>query len=560
MIESSGGTAAVEVVDAVVIGAGFCGLYATWRLVHDGYTVRSFEAAPDVGGVWYWNRYPGAQTDSPGYTYQFTFDDALLSEWRYSRKNPTQPEVFAYLSTVADRFGLRSKYHFGTKVTALSFDEVAGVWDVTSDQGHHVRANYVIAGLGFVSEPVLPNYPGIESFSGQIVYTAKWPQGGVDYAGKRVALIGTGSSGIQIAPYLAQDAAKLTVFQRTPNYAVPAGNFDMSEQDWQDILADFDEIKRRIRNHPSSFPFAESVGRLALEATPEEREAIFEEMWNKGGFSFLYEAFDDIAVSKEANDLACEFLRRKIRSIVEDPAIAELLVPTYPYGAKRPPTSEGYFEIFNQPNVELVSVRNTPIVEFASTGIRTTAKTEDFDIVVFATGFDAGTGPYDRIDITGRGGRKLKEHWATGPSTYLAMAVHGFPNLLLTAGPQSPFTNLPPGAELEGGWAIDLITFAREHGYALLEPTAGAEAQWNHHVEDIASNSLMVYAASVNSWFTGANIEGKPVAYYNYFGGGKAYGDLLDQERADGFPSFTFAADAAQLDDREREQSAGVRG
>lgn len=529
----------VETVDAVVIGAGFCGLYATWRLTEDGYSVRSFEDAPDVGGVWYWNRYPGAQTDSPGHTYQFTFDEKLLNEWRYTKKNPSWDEVLGYLNEVATRHNLRPKYHFSTRVVSATYDEDAAEWVVKSDKGHTVRAKNVVNGLGFVSDPIKPKYPGIESYGGQIAYTAKWPHEGVDFAGKRVALIGTGSTGIQIAPFIAQEAENLTVFQRTPNYAVPSGNYTMEEVEWREILDDYDKVKHQVRTHPASFPYDDPPTRSALTTPADEREKIFEEKYQGGGFYFLYEAFGDVPVDEEANELACDFLRRKIRSIVKDPATADALVPDYPYGAKRPPTEEGYFEMFNRENVDLVNLRETPIQEFTATGIKTAEK--EMDIVIVAAGFDSGTGPFDKIDITGKNGRKLKDHWKAGPSTYLALGVHGFPNFFIVAGPQSPFTNLPPGAEMEGGWIVDLINLGKEKGEPVIEPTAEAESDWNKLVFDLAENSLMVHGAGVNSWFTGANIEGKPRAYYNFFGGGKMYGDLLDEERDAGYPNFEFS-------------------
>lgn len=542
-----------ETVDAVVIGAGFCGLYATYRLSRMGLDVRAFDAGDDVGGVWYWNRYPGAQTDSPQHTYQFTFDEELLKEKHYSRKFPGQKEVLGYLNHFADRFDLRPHYTFGSKVVSVIFDDESGLWETTNETGVTVRSTYVVTGMGLVSEPILPNYPGIDTFEGEIVFTTRWPHEDVQLEGKRIALIGTGSSGIQITSTLADAAAQLTVYQRTPNYVVPTGNHEITEADRADILGRYAAIQSQIRNHPAAFPFNPSQGRTAVSATEAERDAIFEEMWVRGGFSFLYESFDDLAINDEANEYACEFIRSKIRSIVKDPVTADRLSPTYAYGAKRPPTGDTFYQAFNKETVDLVSLRETPIEEFTATGIRTMEGTREFDLIVFATGFDASTGAFTRTDIRGRDGRELTEHWAAGPSTYLGIGVHGFPNFFMVAGPQSPFSNLPPGAELEGGWIMDILEYMKANGHRFAEPTAEAELEWNAHVKAVADGSLMVHGAEVNSWFTGANIEGKPVAYNVYFGGANAYADLLEKEAESSYSSFTFGDSPAAL---ERSEAA----
>jgi cyclohexanone monooxygenase len=537
-----------DAVDAVVIGAGFCGLYATWKLTSMGLTVRSFDAASDAGGVWYWNRYPGAQTDSPQHTYQFTIDPEFLNEPHYSMKFPRQPEVLRYLQNFATRFGLRRLYSFSTKVLSAHFDESTSEWEIRTDRGDHVRARYLVTGLGLVSEPIRPHYRGLEVFEGEVLYTASWPHDDVSFEGKRVALVGTGSSGIQITSTLARSAGHLTVFQRTPNYAVPTGNRPVSDADREEMRERYDDVMRRVAGHPASFPFEASYGRKAVEATEGERLRMFEQMWERGGFSLLYESFDDIAIDETANEYLCEFFRNKICSIVKDPATAEALLPTYPYGSKRPPTGDGFYEAFNQDNVDLVSLRKTPIVEFTTTGVRTSDTEIPLDVIVFATGFDAGTGAFDRIDIRGRNGRSLREHWAKGPSTYMGVGVHGFPNLLMVAGPQSPFSNLPPGAELEGGWVADLIHRLRADGVVLAEPTEAAEAEWNQIVRDVAESSFALRASEgVNSWFTGANVEGKAHAYNIYFGGAVAYAKHLADEAAAGYPGYAFGSTADEI-------------
>jgi cation diffusion facilitator CzcD-associated flavoprotein CzcO len=535
-------------VGAVVIGAGFCGLYMTKRLSEMGLSLRAFDAADDVGGVWNWNRYPGAQTDSPHHTYRFTFAEDLLAEWEYSMKFPPQEEVLGYLRHIADIYDLRRHYTFGVRVESAVFDEATGQWAVTTDAGETVHATYLVTGVGLVSEPVRPQFTGLDSFEGQTLYTSQWPKIDPDLEGKRIALIGTGSSGIQIMPQLAKVAKQLTVFQRTPNYVVPTGNRPVNDEDRAEIRERYEDVRRRVRNHPAGFPFEQSSGRLAVKTPPEERERIFEQMWQRGGFSFLYESFDDLSVDPEANEMACDFIRRKIASIVKDPATAEDLMPDYFYGAKRPPTGDNYYESFNLPHVSLVNLRKTPIDRVTPHGIKTSNAEYEFDAIVFATGFDASTGAFTRMNIRGRGGRALNEHWKDGPRTYLGVGIHGFPNLFMVAGPQSPFSNLPPGAEHAGSWIADCIEYMRANSIRFMEPSEQAEKDWCKEVDDVAQQALAVsQGEKVNSWFTGANIEGKPRAYNIYFGGHNVYGDKLDAEAQAQYPGFSRADDPAEL-------------
>ena len=524
--------------DAIVIGAGFSGLYATWRLTQMGLTVQSIDAGIDVGGVWNWNRYPGAQTDSAHNTYRFTFDQELREHPAYSKKFPAQPEVLEYLKHVASRFDLRRHYLFATSITAAVYDDESGLWNFLTDTGQEFTATYFVTGAGLVSDPVKPNYPGFDRFEGEMHFTSRWPHEGVDLAGKRIALIGTGSSGIQITSTLAAEASQLTVYQRTPNYVVPTGNRPVTETDREELRSNFADVARLVRNHPAAFPFEPSNGRIMADVSAEERNQVFEQMWQRGGFSFLYESFDDI-FDGVGNETACEFLRGKISEIVHDPATAALLTPHYPYGAKRPPTGDSYYQAFNQPHVDLVSIRETPIVEFTPRGIVTADGEREFDIIIFATGFDAGTGAFTRMDIRGRDGETLSDHWATGPSTYLGISVHGFPNLFMVAGPHSPFSNLPPGAEQCGNWIAECIEFMRSNGISAMEPSADTEIEWNEHVVWAAEQTTgATSGAAVNSWAVGANIEGKAQAYYFYFGGANVYGDKLEIESGAGYPSF----------------------
>jgi cation diffusion facilitator CzcD-associated flavoprotein CzcO len=524
--------------DAVVIGAGFSGLYATWRLRQLGLRVQSFDAGVDFGGVWNWNRYPGAQTDSSHNTYRFTFDQKLREHAAYTRKFPAQPEVLAYLNHVAAQYDLRRHYLFNTSITTAIYDEESNLWNLTTNTGVTFTATYFVTGAGLVSDPVVPSYPGLGAFEGTTLFTSSWPHDGADLKGKRIALIGTGSSGIQVTGTLASEASQLTVYQRTPNYVVPTGNRAITDVDRQELGTNFAEVAKLVRNHPSAFPFEASNGRLMADVSPEERDRVFEEMWQRGGFSFLYETFDDI-YDGEGNEAACEFLRGKIREIVKDPKTAEMLTPHYPYGAKRPPTGDSYYQAFNEPHVDLVNVRDTPILEFTPRGIMTAGGEREFDIIVFATGFDAGTGAFTRMDIRGRGGETLNEHWAAGPSTYLGIGVHGFPNFFMVAGPHSPFSNLPPGAEQCGNWIAEMIEYMRSNGISAMEPSVESEQGWNEHVIWAAEQVLgATSGAAVNSWSVGANIEGKPRAYYFYFGGANVYGDKLEVENEGHYPSF----------------------
>jgi cation diffusion facilitator CzcD-associated flavoprotein CzcO len=529
----------VDEVDAVVVGAGFSGLFASWRLTTAGLSVRAFDLADEIGGVWTWNRYPGAQTDSPHHTYRFTFDEELRWDWSYAKKYPAGEEVRAYLNHVADRFDLRKLYTMSTRVVSATFDEESRKWEIRTDGGETIRATYFVTGVGLVSEPVRPRFPGLDTFAGEVLYTCEWPATPVDISGKRVALIGTGSSGSQISGWIADNASAMTVFMRTPNYAAPTGNRATTADDQEVLRTGFESVKKKMRAHPASFPFDISQGRLAVNATPEEREAVFEQMWDRGGFSLLYESYDDVTTDPIANEMLCDFFRRKIESIVGDAEKARILSPRYPYGAKRPPTSDSFYQAFARPNVDLVDLKATPITEVVPAGIRTGDTLHEFDVIILATGFDASTGAFTRMNITGRDGVTLNDHWADGPRTFAGVAVSGFPNMFMVAGPQSPFANLPPGAELAGGWIGDCIEYMREHDLELLEVASEAETAWVDLCNEIAAGAFTLRAAaSANSWFAGANIEGKVQAINIYFGGANTYADRLEAEAASTYESF----------------------
>jgi len=531
-------TAEVETVDAVVVGAGFCGLYTVWALQQRGLTVRGIEAAPTVGGVWYWNRYPGARTDTPQEAYRLTFDQRLV-EWRYSRKYPEQREVLQHLDFAADTFGIRDRYHFSQRVVSARFDEAESRWTITTDRGRVVRAQYFITGLGLASESIRPAFPGAGDYRGRIVYSTDWPEEGLDLAGQRVALIGVGSTGVQLAPAIAPFVRELTVFQRTPNYVIPSQNPLISDAEHDEMVADYERVRGLVRSHPVGFPFELSTGRTTAGVDREEVDRVLESLWERGGFAFLYTGFDDVLIDLEANALLVDFVQRKIRSIVQDPDVAARLTPSYPYGAKRPPTSDGYYETYNRPNVDLVSLREDPIVRFTERGIETQSGEREFDVVIVATGFDSATGPFNRIDIRGRGGAALTEHWAGGPSTYLGIAVHDFPNMLMVAGPHSPFANLPPGAERIGRWVADLVATARREGAATVEPTREAEQRWNARIQaDGEASPILTAGLEVNSAAVGANVAGKARAFYFFNAGMHAYSAELDAEEQAGYPGF----------------------
>lgn len=524
--------------DVVVIGAGFSGLYATYRLAESGYSVHSFEAAHDVGGVWTWNRYPGARTDSLHETFQFSFDQDFAASWRYSDIHPLQPEVLRYLNTFADHFKLRDHYSFETTVESAIYDAVTNRWNFTTNTGEEATAKYFVTGLGLVSAPLIPETPGFADFRGEVYHTSRWPEDGVDFTGKKVAVIGTGSSGVQVAPAIVDDVAELTVFQRTPNWCPPTGHRDVTEEERIALLARFDDVWKRVRQHSAGWPW-EPTGRSVFEATEEEREAIFEECWQRGGFSMLFEAYDDVLITKEANDFLCDFAARKVRQIVTDPVLAEKLIPDHPYGAKRPPAADGYLEMFNRDNVRLVDVKETPIAEYTETGIKTSTESFDFDIVILATGFDAVTGAFTRIDIRGLDGESLTDRWNTeGPKTFLGLGVHGFPNMLMVAGPQSPFSNLPPGAQAAGNWIADALAHFESNTIEAFHPTRDAQEAWNEHVQDVARMGVTSYGTDANSWAVGANIEGKPRVYNVYYAGFKEYADRCEAEASAGYENF----------------------
>jgi cyclohexanone monooxygenase len=528
--------------DAIVVGAGFAGLYMLHRLRDAlGLSVRVYEAGDGVGGTWYWNRYPGARCDSDSYIYCYTFDKALWQEWEWSERYPEQPEILRYLNHVAERFDLKRDIQFGTRVTAATFDERTNRWEVRTDQGNVVSARYLITAVGCLSATNLPNFEGLESFAGKWYHTSQWPHDGVDFTAKRVGVVGTGATAVQAIPEIAQQAKHLTVFQRTPGFCVPARNGKVDPAVVKARKADYDGIVARIRSSYFGFEL-NFIEKSALEASPEEREREFDARWDTGGFGFWLGNYQDMLFDKAANDLCADYLKKKIRAAVKDPVVADKLIPkTYPYGTKRQPLDTNYYETFNKDNVLLVDAREAPIEEITPKGIRAGGKEYELDIIVFATGFDAMTGPLTRIKIQGRGGQLLSQKWEAGPYTYLGMAIAGFPNLFTITGPGSPsvLSNMPVSIEQHVEWISDCIVYLRAHNLATIEATAKAEEQWTAHVADVASATLMLGA---NSWYLGANIPGKARVFMPYIGGVGSYRQKCNEVVAQGYEGFVLTA------------------
>ncbi len=530
--------------DAVVIGAGFSGMYMLKSLRDKlGLKVRVYEAGDTVGGTWYWNRYPGARCDSDAYIYCFTFDKQLLQEWEWTERYPEQPEILRYLEHVAKRHDLKRDMQFSTRVTSAEFDETHNLWTVHTDHGEAVTARYLVAAVGSLSHTNMPDFKGLETFQGQWYHTSRFPHTGVDFTAKRVAVVGTGATAVQAIPEIAQQAKHLTVFQRTANYCVPARNGKVDPEVIKARKADYDGVVKRIRE---SFFGQEHyfIPKSALEATPEEREREFDRMWDAGGFAFWLANYQDMFFSQEANDLCADYIQRKIRATVKDPVVAEKLIPKgHAYGTKRQPLDTNYYETFNKNNVLLVdAAEDGGIEEITERGIRAGGKLYEFDIIVFATGFDAMTGPLKALNLKGRGGCTLDKEWADGPHSYLGISVAGFPNLFTITGPQSPsvLTNMPVAIEQHVDWVADCIDTMRQSGKTTIEPTRQAQDQWVAHVNEVISATLMT---SANSWYMSANIADKPRAFLPYLDpeGIGGYRKRCDEIAAKGYEGFSLA-------------------
>ena len=530
---------AIAELDAIVVGAGFAGLYMLHKLRELGFKTRVLEAADGVGGTWYWNRYPGARCDSESYYYCFTFSKEILQEWTWSCRYPEQPEILRYLNFVADRLDLRRDIQFKTRVTGAQYNEQTNRWDIETEGGGRVSAKFLITAVGCLSAAQKPQIKGLETFQGQWYHTGQWPHEGVDFTGKRVGVIGTGSSGIQAIPVIAEMAAHLTVFQRTPQFTIPARDAPMPPEFWQQVKANYDGIIQKIRGSFTGFPF-NFPEQSALEVAPEERRRTYDECWETGGFSLVFASYSDLILSKEANDTAADYVRQKIREIVRDPAVADKLTPRgYPIATKRLPIDTNYYETFNRDNVTLVDLRASPIEEVTPRGVRTREGERELDIIVFATGYDAMTGPLFRLGIQGRGGVPLKEAWADGPHTYLGIASVGFPNMFMITGPGSPsvLSNMPVSIEQHVEWIGDCLAYMRAHGLDVVEASAPAQEAWGVQVHEAASATLMPQA---DSWYMGANMPGKPRVFTPYIGGVGHYRELCQEIAGKGYEGFVL--------------------
>jgi cyclohexanone monooxygenase len=535
-----------SIYDVIVIGAGFAGLYSIYRLSRAGFRVAGYEKGGDVGGVWYWNRYPGARCDCESHVYSYGFSAELQQEWNWSLRYSEQPEILDYLGHVADRFDLRRHIRFNTAVVAAHFSESENLWRVKTSDGASVLARFIVAGAGGISAVQQQQFPGFERFRGRSYHTAQWPRERVELAGERVGIIGTGASGVQCTSAIAPEVEHLTVFQRTANWVFPVWNAPTDPEVDRRVKAEYPRLRLASLETAGGFPFDLAEG-SALSVTAEERTAIYQRSWELGGVMFMSRAFNDLLVNREANETAAEFVRAYIRKMVKDPATAEALIPVdHPIGTKRPPMDDRYYQTFNRDNVTLVDLRKSPIVEFVPEGIRTSAAVHELDVVIFATGFDTITGALTRIDFRGRNGLSLADKWSTGARTYLGLGVAGFPNLFTITGPLSPsvLANMPTAIEQHVDWITECLLFMRKHGYTVVEPTEAAEEDWTRHSMEVAAGSLFPLA---NSWYLGCNIPGKPRVFGVYVGGFGYYKRKCDQVAEAGYEGFTFEAAPADL-------------
>ncbi|MFK7963738.1 MAG: flavin-containing monooxygenase [Burkholderiaceae bacterium] len=527
--------------DAIVIGAGFSGLYQVLSLREKlGLDVIGFEAGEAVGGTWHWNRYPGARCDSESHSYCYAFSDELIQEWEWSERYPGAAEIRRYLDFVADRFDLKRSFQFNTRITAAQYDESANQWEVTTEHGDCFRAQFLITAVGCLSTANVPAIDGLDEFAGNWYHTGQWPHEGVDFSGKRVGQIGTGSTGIQSAPVIAETAKHLTVFQRTANYSIPARNAPLTKDFKEKIKANFGEIRETMHKSSNGHPFLISR-QLAVETDEAQRKALYEEAWEKGGLQFRA-TFWDLLTDQTANDTAADFIKQKIREIVKDEQTAAVLADIdHPYATKRPPIDTNYFETYNRPNVSLVDLRQSPIERITPAGIKTSSEEYPLDIIVFATGFDAMTGPLLRLNISGKQGVSLKQAWSAGPKNYLGLQVAGFPNLFTITGPGSPsvLCNMPVAIEQHVDWITECIRHLKDTGITRIEATDDACENWVKQVNDVAHATLMPKAT--HSWYQGANVPGKPRVFMPFAGGMARYRRVCDEVAANHYSGFELA-------------------
>ena len=530
---------ATETYDVVVVGAGFAGMYMLHRLRGQGLSARVYEQGGDVGGTWYWNRYPGARCDVESMQYSYSFSDELQQEWNWSERYAPQPEILKYANHVADRFNLRSDIQLNTRIDRAVFDENANTWSVASSDGKTVTAKYVVLATGCLSNARMPDIKGLADFKGNVYHTGHWPHESVDFTGQRVGVIGTGSSGIQSVPVIAEQASHLAVFQRTANFSIPARNAELTSEEREAFRRNYPEIRRFAREESRNGIYTEMPDRGALDDGDNERRSKYESRWNRGGLTFM-SVYNNLALDKAANDTAADFVRAKIAEIVKDPETAKLLQPNnHPIGSKRICIDTEYFATFNRPNVTLVDIKFNPIEEILPNAVRTGDRDYEVDTLVLATGFDAMTGSVARIDIRGRNGQTLNRKWAEGPKTYLGLMSVGFPNLFIITGPGSPsvLSNMIVSIEQHVDWIADCIVFMRDRSLVAMEAKQDAEDNWVAHVNEVAHTTLYPQA---NSWYMGANIPGKPQIFMPYIGGVGTYRQICNDVAAKGYEGFAM--------------------
>ena len=527
--------------DVIAVGAGFSGLGLIHHMREAGLSIQVFDKASDIGGTWAWNHYPGAASDSECYYYCLTFSKEILQEWKWSVRYPGWEENLRYMHFVADKCDMWPHIQLNTEIVSADFQEASGLWLVKTGAGDEYTCKYFVSAMGMISEPVTPKFKGMEKFKGACFHSARWPEG-LDYAGKRVGIIGSGATTVQMLPVTAETAESVTVFQRTANFIMPAVQKPMTPEWEKEIKENYDDIIAKCRNHVFGMAFDSPVGRTIADTPPEEVQKILEEHWPRGSFRFVFETFDDLLGDPESNRIVGDFVINKMKERVKDPEIAEMLTPKgYPFFAKRPPLDHNYFEAYNRDNVKLVDINDRePIVEFTETGIRTTENEYEFDIVVLATGFQAYTGAQEALPIRGRNGLLLRDKWDSVSSSILGVFVAEFPNLFMITGPQAPFANLPTSIEQNIVYIVDCIKKMESEGYDLCEPQQKAEDDWVQHVAEIHEQTLMAQGDKVHSWMMGANIENRTPRVLIYFGGANVYYDLMRSSVDAGFPEVQF--------------------
>ncbi|ABM97374.1 flavin-containing monooxygenase [Methylibium petroleiphilum] len=535
-------TTTATCVDAVVIGAGVAGLYQVYRLREMGLSVQGFETGTGVGGTWYWNRYPGARFDSEAEIYQYWFSETMFKNWQPTERYPAQPETERWLNYVADKVDLRKHFRFGTRITAAHYDEAQRLWNVTTDQGDSVQAQYLVSCTGMLSAPLMNIFRDQESFRGQLFHTARWPKERVDFVGKRVGIVGTGATGIQVIQTIAPQVGHLKVFLRTPEYVIPMRNPKYSPSDWAKQGERFHEIKERVLRTFSGFEYDFTNGAWG-DLTPEQRTEVLEKLWADGSLALWLASFSEMFFDEEVSEAVSEFVRQKMRERLKDPVLCDKLIPTsYGFGTHRVPLESNYLEVYHQPNVEIVDVRETSIERIVPEGVQTAdGRVHELDILILATGFDAGSGALTRIDIRGRDGRSLKEDWSREIRTTMGLQVHGYPNLFTTGAPLAPsaaLCNMTTCLQQQVGWISDCIQTMRDQGKQVIEPSKAFEDQWVAHHDETANKTLVV---KTDSWYMGSNVEGKPRRLLSYIGGVGNYHRRCAEVAAEGYEGFVMS-------------------